>query len=102
MREHLAATRPQNRPEHVANITMRTAVARFTFDWDFSWQSNQLGSSSDKVGDYPLVNLQVGYDVNDKLNLFVRGENLTDERSSNRIGYQRRGAGVYFGIKGRI
>lgn len=90
-----------NRPKHVANLTMRTAINKFSFDWDLSWQSNQQAYNG-RVGSYPLINVQVSYDVNEKLDFYVRGENLANEKTANAIGYERRGAGVYFGLRGRL
>ena len=94
--------RAVNRPEHVVGVTMRTDIQFFSFDWDLSWQSEQLDFNPTEVPAYLLLNIQFGFDVNDKLALFVRGENLTNERTANTTGYQRRGAGFYVGVKGRL
>lgn len=90
-----------NRPKHIVNFTMRNQIQNLSFDWDLSWQSQQFAYNG-KIGSYLLINVQLGFDVNDNLNFFVRGDNLTGEKTANTVGYERRGRGVYFGIKGKI
>ena len=90
-----------NRPKHVLSLKMDWRIAALGMGWDMSWQSYQLAYNG-RIGSYPILNLYGSYDVNDALALFVRGENLTDERTANTVGYKRRGRGIYIGLSGRL
>ena len=52
-----------------------------------------------KVGDYTLVNLGVGYDINDSVKAYLRLENALDEDYETAGGYNTPGRAAYFGIR---
>ncbi len=51
------------------------------------------------LGDYTLVNLGASYEVADGAELYVRGENLLNEKYQEIYGYGAPGAAVYAGFK---
>ncbi len=55
-----------------------------------------------KAGSYTTVNLAASYDLNDKVALFGRINNLFDQRYENPIGFEGQGIGVFAGIKGKF
>jgi outer membrane cobalamin receptor len=89
-------------------------IARFWGEW--AWQTIPLklwtqgiyrGRSFDTggvatLGDSFHLDMQLGYQVSIPLNLYVRGENLTDNRQSQVIGWDMPGAAVYGGFKWTI
>ena len=48
---------------------------------------------------YTLVSGRLGYAVNDRLELYVRGDNLLDEEYRDVVGYAAPGRGLYFGLR---
>ncbi len=51
---------------------------------------------------YTLLNAAVSFDVNDTLQLFVRGDNLLDEDYTEVFGYRSPGAAGYMGLRARL
>lgn len=54
------------------------------------------------LDEYTLLNAAVSFDVNDTLQLFVRGENLLDEDYTEVFGYRSPGAAGYLGLRARL
>jgi outer membrane cobalamin receptor len=52
-----------------------------------------------EIGDSFQLDMQLSYQVNKPLNLYVGGENLTDNRQSQNISWGMPGAAVYGGLK---
>lgn len=89
-------------------------IARFWGEW--SWQTVPLklwtqgiyrGASFDTggsaaIGDSFNLDLQLSYQVNTPLSLYLRGENLTDNRQPQVIGWGMAGAAVYGGFRWAI
>ena len=86
-------------------------IARFWGEW--AWQTVPLklwtqgiyrGKSFDTggattIGDSFHLDMQLSYQVNRPLSLYLRGENLTDNRQSQILGWDMPGAAVYGGFK---
>ena len=51
------------------------------------------------MDDYTLVNVHANYRINQKLNIFIRLDNLTDENYEDVFGYQTLGFGFGFGAR---
>jgi len=51
------------------------------------------------VGSYALLNLVAGYDLNDKVRLFMRIDNLLDKRHEPSVGYGGPSRGIFFGVR---
>jgi vitamin B12 transporter len=62
-----------------------------------SLAQNDLGNTLD-VDDAFRLNLHANYQVNAKLNLYVRGENLTNDKTPDVFSFDHTGAAVYGGI----
>lgn len=54
------------------------------------------------LDDYTLVNLAVSLAVTDRVEVFVRGENLLDEDYTEVFGYAAPGAAGYLGVRARL
>ncbi len=86
-------------------------IARFWGEW--AWQTVPLklwtqgiyrGNNFDTGGatiisDSFHLDMQLSYQVSTPLNLYLRGENLTDNRQSQVIGWDMPGAAIYGGFK---
>jgi outer membrane cobalamin receptor len=86
-------------------------IARFWGEW--TWQTVPLklwtqgiyrGTNFDTGGatvisDSFHLDMQLSYQINKPLNLYLRGENLTDNRQSQVLGWDMPGAAVYGGFK---
>ena len=54
------------------------------------------------LNDYVLVNAAVTWDTSERLQLFLRGENLLDEAYTEVFGYRSPGAAAYAGVRARL
>jgi outer membrane cobalamin receptor len=52
-----------------------------------------------EAGDATYVNVQVSYRVSPHLLFYVRGENLSDDRTEEIFSFGARGAAVYGGVR---
>ena len=93
-------TESLRRPKHLWSINLLWKIWRFSLGGDMSWTSSQRDFAA-TIPSYFLFNLHGSYAVNEKLDVFVRLENITDE-STTINGYDRRGFGAYAGIKGKF
>ena len=99
-------TESLRRPKHIWSLNLSWKIWRFSLGGDMSWTSSQqdvdaVDFSTITTPSYFLFNLHGSYAVNEKLDAFVRLENITDE-STTIHGYDRRGFGAYAGIKGKF
>ena len=99
-------TESLRRPKHIWSLNLSWKIWRFSLGGDMSWTSSQqdvdaVDFSTITTPSYFLFNLHSSYAVNEKLDVFVRLENITDE-STTIHGYDRRGFGAYAGIKGKF
>ena len=93
-------TESLRRPKHIWSLNLSWKIWRFSLGGDMSWTSSQRDFAA-TIPSYFLFNLHGSYAVNEKLDVFVRLENITDENTIIN-GYDRRGFGAYAGIKGKF
>ncbi|WP_273520868.1 TonB-dependent receptor plug domain-containing protein [Rhodosalinus sediminis] len=62
-------------------------------------EASEFAPADNKVGDYTLVNLGVGYDVTDTAELYLRVENALDEDYETAGGYNMPGRAVFAGLR---
>lgn len=62
-----------------------------------SLSQNDIGNTLD-VDDAFHVNVHADYQVTPKLNLYVRGENINNDKTPNMFGFDQPGAAVYGGV----
>ena len=94
------------RPERLASLSLV---------WSPEGGPFNAGLSADHVGEqadtdfstftnvtlpaYTLVSGRFGYAINDRLELYVRGDNLLDEEYRDVVGYAAPGRGLYLGLR---
>ena len=101
--------RELRRPKHIGSLNVAWQPAS-SLMVNANFQYN--GSQSDvyfppwpnpmetvSMDDYTLVNVRANYKINQKLDIFIRLDNLTDEKYEDVFGYQTLGFG--FGIGAR-
>ena len=84
------------RPAERWNTSTTVRIVRNT--QDFAFQPFPALPTLVPIDDYVLVNAKVGYEPIDGLELYVRGENLLDEKYQVVRGYGTPGASVYGGF----
>ena len=89
-------------PEHIARFwgewTWQTVPLKLWMQGIYRGNSFDTGGAT-AIGDSFNLDMQLSYQVSTPLSLYLRGENLTDNRQSQVIGWDMPGAAVYGGIK---
>lgn len=89
-------------PEHIARLwgewAWQTVPAKLWTQGIYRGRSFDTGGAS-VIGDSFHLDMQLSYQVNTPLSLYLRGENLTDNRQSQIRGWDIPGAAVYGGFK---
>ncbi len=94
------------RPKNVWSVNVVWRRGSFSLGGDMIWTDRQQDIDAETfasitTGSHFLLNLHGSYALDERLDVFVRLENITDEGTIIN-GYDRRGFGVYAGIKGRF
>ncbi|MGZ5009443.1 MAG: TonB-dependent receptor plug domain-containing protein [Methylobacter sp.] len=92
-------------PKHIARLWSEWACQ--TLPLKLWLQGIYRGNSFDTggttiIGDSFNLDMQLSYQINSPLSLYLRGENLTDNRQSQVFGWDMPGAAVYGGFKWMI
>ncbi|MCO6430427.1 MAG: TonB-dependent receptor, partial [Deltaproteobacteria bacterium] len=77
------------------NIDISCAYYGPRFDNDFS----TFPAQRVKLGGYTLYNVAASYDITENLELFVRGENLSDKEYEEVFGFGEPGLAIYGGVR---
>jgi vitamin B12 transporter len=86
------------RPAEKWTLSADLRYAADTLDSDFS-----SGSSVDvALDDYVLFNAKVAYQLNDNMQVYLRGENLFDAKYQTVLGYNTPGASAFVGMKAKF
>ena len=80
-------------------IEFKTAFGKVDTSANISYVGNRMDSSSVKLKSYILGNVSFNYQVNDKLNTFLRFENILDNDYELVNGYQTPKFSWYLGAK---
>ncbi len=114
---YLDATEPDGsrevrRPRHAASLNVNGRFldgrARLNIGAVFNGARDDLEFVSSTPEDrvrlerYTLVNGALSYDVDERVQIFVRGENLLDEEYTEVFGYRTPGAAGYLGVRARL
>jgi vitamin B12 transporter len=114
---YLDATDPDGaeevrRPKHSGSVDVNWAFlggrgnlnlgALFNGDQQDSEFVNATPQTRVILDSYTLVNAAVSFDLSDKVQLFVRGENLLDEDYTEVFGYRSTGAAGYVGVRAKL
>ncbi|WP_081532513.1 TonB-dependent siderophore receptor [Rhodovulum sp. P5] len=70
--------------------------------WDLDYTAASLGANRIRLDDYTVVNLTLQHEVNDRLTLTARIDNLFDEDYQEIYGYDAPGRSVYAGLTARF
>ena len=52
--------------------------------------------------DYFLLNANISYDINDNIQVYIKGTNLTNEDYEEIYGYGTKGIEIFAGLKAKI
>lgn len=114
---HLDATEPDGsrevrRPRHAASLNLDARFldgrARLNIGVLFNGARDDLEfvsatpESRVRLERYTLVNGALSYDVDERVQIFLRGENLLDEEYTEVFGYRTPGAAGYLGVRARL
>jgi len=92
-------TRLLRRPNNKLTAKFKTVSGKLNISTGLSYVGNRLNTSSSKLKSYILANIALNYEVNNKLNIFLRLENALDENYELIKGYQTPKFSAYTGIK---
>ena len=113
----LDATEPDGRrevrrPRHSGSVNVNYAILAGRVNvnvgavYNGEQEDSEFASSTPRsrltLDDYVLVNAAATVDVNDRLQVFLRGENLLDEEYMEVFGYRSPGAAAYAGVRARL
>ncbi len=97
------------RPRIPAHTLALSAVARPAERWELSATARAaldtvdvVGGALVPLGDYIVVDARIAYDVSDRTQVWVRGENLFNARYQTISGYQAPPLGVFAGMKAKF
>ena len=92
------------RPEHKYALDVRYRFAgKGTVSLGASYVSDRLDKKGGSIVEqYALVNLAARYEINERLAVFGRIDNLFDEEYEEVKGYGTPGFSVYAGVKARF
>ena len=101
--------RELRRPEHLGSLNVAwQPTASLMVNANFQYNGRQSDvyfppwpnpMETVSMDDYTLVNVRANYRINQKLNIFIRLDNLTDENYEDVFGYQTLGFGFGFGAR---
>jgi len=92
-------TRLLRRPNNKVTCKLKTAFKKMDISADISYVGNRADSSNVKLKSYILGSTTFNYEVNDKLNTFLRFENILDDEYELINGYQTPKFSGYLGAK---
>jgi vitamin B12 transporter len=92
------------RPENLANfgVLYRNASNRFNFIANYRLARDAQDVGGVALDDYDVLDLSANYDLTDKLELFGRLQNATDESYQEVVGYNTAGRSAYAGVRLRF
>jgi len=77
------------------NVNLEAIFIGYRYDRDFAtYPPERL-----ILGNYTLLNMAISYDIINNLQLYVKGDNLTDKKYENVYGYGTSGVSVQIGMK---
>jgi vitamin B12 transporter len=93
-----------NRPENLGNFGLlyRAPSERLAFIASWRIARDSLDSSGVALPDYEVLDLSVGYDASEKLEIFGRVQNAADEEYQEVAGYNTAERAVYGGVRVRF
>lgn len=104
-----AGEHTQGRPQDKVDLNINFNVSKWTLALNGMYVGNYYAKDKkqDRLKDFAIVSAKLSYEVNDNINLFVAGENLTnqeyeiflDRDADNYPITQMPGAAVYFGTQ---
>lgn len=104
-----AGEHTQGRPQDKLDLNINFNVSKWTLALNGMYVGNYYAKDKkqDRLKDFAIVSAKLSYEVNDNINLFVAGENLTnqeyeiflDRDADNYPITQMPGAAVYFGTQ---
>jgi len=92
-------TRLLRRPNSKVTCKIKTAFKKLDIAANVSYVGNRIDTSNVKLKSYILGNISFDYQVNDKLNTFLRFENILDDDYELVNGYQTPKFSWYLGAK---
>jgi vitamin B12 transporter len=90
------------RPEHTAKLALAiTPIEKLTLEPSVTLVSKRFSGNNEtqRLAPYARFDMLVNYRVSDNLDLYLRGENLTNARYSEVFNYGTTGRAVYAGMK---
>ena len=93
-----------HRPENLGNVGLLYRARDGRLDLIANWRiaRDTIDSAGLPLADYEILDLSIGYDVSETLELFGRVQNATDESYQEVVGYNAADRAIYGGVRVRF
>jgi len=98
-KKNVDGSRLTHRPNNKLTAKVKTKFDKLEFNAEVSYVGNRKSSATVKLKSYILGNISLNYQHNDKLNTFLRFENILDDDYELVSGYQTPKFSWYLGAK---